>query len=64
MNKLEVLTEINYNVLFHGDDWKNTKMYNGNRRKIETKGEFLCVYFPYTKSVSTKSIKEKNKGRI
>ena len=58
MNKLEVLTEINYNVLFHGDDWKNTKMYNEIEEKLKQKG-VSCVYFPYTKSVSTKSIKEK-----
>ena len=35
MNKLEVLTEINYNVLFHGDDWKNTKMYNEIEEKLK-----------------------------
>lgn len=50
MNKLEVLTEINYNVLFHGDDWKNTKMYNEIEEKLKQKG-VSCVYFPYTKSV-------------
>lgn len=43
MNKLEVLTEINYNVLFHGDDWKNTKMYNEIEEKLKQKG-VSCVF--------------------
>ena len=58
MNKLDVLEDIQYDVLFHGDDWKNTEMYN----EIElAEKNISCVYFPYTKSISTQSIKEKVK---
>lgn len=60
MNKLDVLNEIHYDVLFHGDDWKNTDMYNEIESKLAEKN-IACVYFPYTKSISTQSIKEKLK---
>lgn len=58
LNKLDVLPDIQYDVLFHGDDWKNTKMYNEIEEKLR-KQKVSCIYFPYTKSVSTKSIKER-----
>ena len=34
LNKLDVLPDIQYDVLFHGDDWKNTKMYNEIEEKL------------------------------
>ena len=58
LNKLDVLPDIQYDVLFHGDDWKNTKMYNVIEEKLR-EPKVSCIYFPYTKSVSTKSIKER-----
>ena len=60
MNKLDVLEDIQYDVLFHGDDWKNTEIYNEIEEKLAEKN-ISCVYFPYTKSISTQSIKEKVK---
>ena len=60
MNKLDVLEDIQYDVLFHGDHWKNTEMYNEIEEKLAEKN-ISCVYFPYTKSISTQSIKEKVK---
>ena len=62
MNKLDILKDIQYDVLFHGDDWKNTEMYNEIEEKLAEKN-ISCVYFPYTKSISTQSIKEKVKQR-
>ena len=58
LNKLDVLPDIQYDVLFHGDEWKNTKMYNEIEEKLREQ-KVSCIYFPYTKSVSTKSIKER-----
>ena len=56
MNKLEVLTEINYNVLFHGDDWKNTELYKYTEEKFAKEGVEV-VYFPYTVGTSSTIIK-------
>ena len=58
LNKLDVLPDIQYDVLFHGDDWKNTKMYNEIEENLREQ-KVSCIYIPYTKSVSTKSIKER-----
>ena len=58
LNNLDELPDIQYDVLFHGDDWKNTKMYNEIEEKLREQ-KVSCIYFPYTKSVSTKSIKER-----
>ena len=58
MNKLEVLTEINYNVLFHGDDWKNTKMYNEIEEKLKQK-EFRVFIFHIQNQFLQKVLKKK-----
>ena len=60
LNKVDVLSEVRYDVLFHGDDWKNTSTYNEIEKQLKER-KIECVYFPYTKSISTKSIKEKIK---
>ena len=61
MNKFEAWEKEKFNVIFHGDDWKNSDLYKENERKLSTVGvEF--VYFEYTKGTSstilTQAIKE------
>ena len=60
LNKLDVLPDIQYDVLFHGDDWKNTKMYNEIEEKLREQKGLPCIYLPYTKSVSDEEYKGKN----
>lgn len=58
MDKYEAWEKLHFNVLFHGDDWKNSSMYNKLEEKLKKEGvEF--VYFPYTKRVSSTMLKEK-----
>ena len=58
MDKYEAWKKLHFNVLFHGDDWKNSSMYNELEDKLKKEGvEF--VYFPYTKRVSSTMLKEK-----
>lgn len=57
MNKYEAWEDLHFNVIFHGDDWKNSDMYKENEKKLNSVGvEF--VYFPYTKKTSSTIIKE------
>lgn len=61
MNKYEAWENEKFNVIFHGDDWKNSELYKENERKLKEVGvEF--VYFEYTKGTSstilTQTIKE------
>jgi glycerol-3-phosphate cytidylyltransferase len=58
MNKLVALERIHYDVLFHGDDWKNTELYNDIENKLKEKG-IPCIYFPYTTNVSSREIRKK-----
>lgn len=57
MDKYEAWKKEKFNVIFHGDDWKNTDMYNEMEKKLEEVGVDF-VYFPYTKSTSSTKIKE------
>lgn len=61
MNKFEAWEKEKFDVIFHGDDWKNSELYKENERRLKEVGvEF--VYFSYTKGTSstilTQAIKE------
>ncbi len=58
MDKYVAWKELHYNVIFHGDDWKNSQMYKDMEDKLTKEGvEF--VYFPYTKGISSTILSEK-----
>lgn len=58
MDKYEAWKKYKFDVLFHGDDWKNTNIYNEIESKLKAEGvEF--IYFPYTKGTSSTIIREK-----
>ena len=66
MDKYEAWKQEKFDVIFHGDDWKNSEMYNEMEKKLKNVGvEF--VYFPYTKGTSstllTEVIKKINEGK-
>lgn len=61
MDKFKAWENERFDVIFHGDDWKNSELYKENERKLSEVGvEF--VYFEYTKGTSstmlTKVLKE------
>ena len=61
MNKLDAWEKYKFNVIFHGDDWKNTSLYNEIEERLKKVGvEF--VYFPYTKGISSSMLREE-KGK-
>lgn len=58
MDKFAAWEKIHFDVLFHGDDWKGSSMYDEIEKKLKKHGvEF--VYFPYTKNVSSTMLREK-----
>lgn len=62
MNKIDAYKMLKFDVLFHGDDWKNTSMYN------EIVNEFLqigvdVVFLPHTEGISSTLLTEKLKGK-
>lgn len=57
MNKFEAWEREKFDVIFHGDDWKNSDLYKENERKLKSVGvEF--VYFEYTKSTSSTALRK------
>ena len=60
MDKYVAWEKEKFNVIFHGDDWKNSDMYNEMEKKLKAVGVDF-VYFPYTKSISSTEIRKKLK---
>lgn len=52
MDKFLAWERLKFNVMFHGDDWKGSKMYSEIEEKLNEVGVEL-VYFPYTKGTSS-----------
>lgn len=58
MNKMDAWEKLRFDVMFHGDDWKNSEMYSKTEAEFK-KNNVDTVYFPYTKHVSSTIITEK-----
>lgn len=46
MDKLEAWNTLHYNVMFHGDDWKNSSMYDEYQKQFSDAGITL-VFLPH-----------------
>ena len=58
MDKYIACKKEKFDVIFHGDDWKNSEMYIEMEQKLKIVGvEF--VYFPYTQGTSSTILKQK-----
>lgn len=58
MDKFVAWEKYKYNVIFHGDDWKNSSLYNEIEEKLKKVGVEM-VYFPYTQGTSSTILREK-----
>lgn len=52
MDKLEAWEKLHFDVVFHGDDWKGTSMYNEIQEKLHQVGCEL-VFLPHTQGTSS-----------
>lgn len=57
MDKMAAWENLHFNVMFVGDDWKNTPKWNDYEKRFEKVGVKI-VYFPYTKTTSSTIIRE------
>ena len=57
MDKYKAWEQEKFDVIFHGDDWKNSDMYNEMEHKLKSVGVDF-VYFPYTKGTSSTLLTE------
>lgn len=57
-DKLKLWELYHFDVVFIGDDWKNTQRWNDFEKKLSEIGVDV-VYVPYTKGISTTEIRQK-----
>lgn len=48
MDKLIAWRKYHYDILFHGDDWKNSDMYNEIEFKLNEVGAKVVFFAPYS----------------
>ena len=58
MDKFEAWRDYKFDVMFHGDDWKNSSMWQKYEKQFKEVGVDI-VYFPYTKDTSSTILREK-----
>ncbi len=62
MDKLEAWKKLKFDVLFHGNDWKGSKMYNDVEKALEKEG-VAVVYLEHTEGISSTQIAERLKNK-
>lgn len=58
MDKIAAWEKLQFDALFHGDDWANTKMYNDIQNELK-KHNVAMVFLPHTAGVSSTMILSK-----
>jgi len=58
MDKIEAWQTLHFDVLFHGDDWKNSDMYNELIRKF-SEVNVDVVFLKHTDGISSTMLREK-----
>lgn len=59
-DKLEALKNLKFDVMFVGDDWKGSPLFNELEEEF-AKRDVDIVYFPYTEGTSSTILREKLK---
>lgn len=57
-DKIKAQNNYKFDVIFMGDDWKDTDFYNKIEKTLKCIGVDI-VYFPYTKGTSSTILKDK-----
>lgn len=63
MDKMSVWEEFHFDVMFHGDDWKNSSMYDEYEKEFSKIGVSL-VFFPHTQGTSSTEISKELKKSL
>ena len=58
MDKLDAWNRLHFNVMFHGNDWKGSHMYDEIEKKLKAVGAEL-VFLPHTDGTSSTILAEK-----
>lgn len=58
MDKIEAWKELHFDVMFHGNEWKGTELYNAYEREFAKVGVHI-EYLPHTEGVSSSMLRDK-----
>lgn len=57
MDKFSAWQELKFDVVFHGDDWKGSPMYDEVEKRLKTVGVQL-IFLPHTQGTSSTLLKD------
>ena len=60
LDKLDAWKKLKFNILFHGDEWKGSELYNNIEKKLNEVG-CKVVFLPHTEGISSSIITDKLK---
>lgn len=60
MDKLIAWDKLRFNVMFHGDEWKGTDLYNKYEEEFSKVGAKI-IYLPHTDGISSSILRKKIK---
>lgn len=60
MDKLKTWVDIKFDVMFHGDEWKGTELYDKYEKEFSKVGVRI-EYLPHTDGISSSELREKIK---
>ena len=58
MDKFEAWKKLGFDAMFHGDDWKNSEMYEGYKKQFDQVNVDI-VFLPHTDTTSSTILAEK-----
>lgn len=61
LSKMDAWNALHFDVLFHGDDWKNSNLYDTVERELAEVG-CQVVFLPHTQGISSTLLMEKLAG--
>lgn len=56
MDKMQMWEKVHYDVMFHGDEWKGTDLYNKYEAELAAVGAVI-EFLPHTKGISSTSLR-------
>ena len=57
MDKMQIWNEVQFDVMFHGDEWKGTELYNGYEQEFAKVGVHI-EYLPHTEGISSSKLRK------
>jgi glycerol-3-phosphate cytidylyltransferase len=63
LDKLEILKDISFDVVFIGDDWKGSQRWSDAQQKLKERGVEV-VFLPYTQNVSSTLLRTKTEEKV